>query len=482
MTPLDDLPPSLTARRDITQLPLFSENDAAIDQCKDTVLAHIGSRANVAQFVSFGPDATQRYSAIRGEPYNKQFASAREAIERLLENSVDNCVNVRSFHPCALRNRPFLYGLRGVANILEELHRITDSGLYAIVNETIDIHDGGVSGVAHGGVIEFAPGDTPRCVEKPGVATLERAFGLAMLKSVYGIAPELHNLKRDWRIEFSLHPVARGHKHRHTIIWEIDPLPPPSEGPLPDWPNRFSRAMGDKAYGLLVAHLFGFAVPSTFVLPRVVPGFRFGTHTATSDVWIRTCPHEKVPGKYSTIRGWSDPFKLMEKEDPTGTELASIIIQEGVDPHYSGAAETLNSGEPGVEGVRGVGTDFMLGRKPPETLPRRATAAIEKVYRDARQRLGPVRFEWVLDGKRPWLVQLHRQRHLAPASVIVPGDVAVFEPFEVTDGLEALRDVIGHLPANHGIEVIGRVGRTSHICDLLRQYKVPSRFQELTSA
>jgi hypothetical protein len=32
----------------------------------------------------------------------------------------------------------------------------------------VDIEDGGVSGVAYGDMLEFAPGDTPRYVEKPG--------------------------------------------------------------------------------------------------------------------------------------------------------------------------------------------------------------------------------------------------------------------------------------------------------------------------
>jgi hypothetical protein len=37
------------------------------------------------------------------------------------------------------------------------------------------------------------------------------------------------------------------------------------------------------------------------------------------------------------MRGWHDPFALLEKEDPSGSEIASVLAQEGVDAVYSGA-------------------------------------------------------------------------------------------------------------------------------------------------
>ncbi len=86
--------------------------------------------------------------------------------------------------------------------ILDHLDRLAAERLHLIVNETVDIHDGGVSGVAHGGIIEFAPDDTPRAVEKPDIASLPRAMGLAMLQTVYGFAPELpEDLERTCRVQ-----------------------------------------------------------------------------------------------------------------------------------------------------------------------------------------------------------------------------------------------------------------------------------------
>ena len=72
----------------------------------------------------------------------------------------------------------------------------------------------------------------------------------------YGFVPEL-----DWepsvRVEFSLHPVRRGVRHTHTIIWQFEEVGAPRSNRRVFWPNRFSQFIGDKAFGLLVAHLLG---------------------------------------------------------------------------------------------------------------------------------------------------------------------------------------------------------------------------------
>ena len=151
------------------------------------------------------------------------------------------------------KSREFLYGRTDAAEILAELRRCRPTGLYTIVNETIDVHDGGVSGVAFGDVLEFAPGDTPRCVEKPGTAALPRGSGLRLLETVYGFRPACRT-RPELRVEFSLHPLRRGYRHEHTVLWEIEePGPPPDGTVILSWPNRFSRFLGDKAFGLLVA-------------------------------------------------------------------------------------------------------------------------------------------------------------------------------------------------------------------------------------
>ena len=83
------------------------------------------------------------------------------------------------------------------------------------------------------------------------------------------------------------------------------------------WPNAFSRRLGDKAFGLLIAHLVGLNVPRATVVSRWVAPFTFGDSTGTGEIWMRTCPTEPVPGYFSTRFGWTDPVRLLEAEDPT---------------------------------------------------------------------------------------------------------------------------------------------------------------------
>ena len=57
-----------------------------------------------------------------------------------------------------------------------------------IVNESVDVNDGGVSGVSQGGLCEFAPGKTPRCVEEEEeVAALPVDLALSVFQRVYGL-------------------------------------------------------------------------------------------------------------------------------------------------------------------------------------------------------------------------------------------------------------------------------------------------------
>src|SRR6202041_2529952 len=96
------------------------------------------------------------------------------------------------------------------------------------------------------------------------------------------------------RVEFSIHPIRCGYLNSHTLVWEIEETPMPTiDERFPRWPSRFSRLLGDKAFGLLVAHLAGLRVPSTFVIPRLLAPFRFGRKTCTGEIWIRTCPNEQ---------------------------------------------------------------------------------------------------------------------------------------------------------------------------------------------
>jgi hypothetical protein len=447
---------------------------------KDASLDRLAELINVAQFVSYEPDLgkpKQAYSRVLGEQPNRSFSGVREAAEILLSRSPDGSVNVRSFTPESPLSREFIYGLKRVDEVTDAVLRLTRDGLNTIVNETVDIHDGGVSGVLMSNVLEFAPDDTPRAVEKPGTASLPLGWGIRLLATVYGFEPDLvvpHNT----RLEFSLHPRPRGWRHTHTLGWEIAEHAGVDLPAIVQWPNRFSRLIGDKVFGLLVAHHIGLRVPRTTVLSRRVAPFTFGQHTGSSEVWCRTAPTEQMPGKFTTTRGWSDPFRIIEREDPEHKFIASILAQAGVEPLYSGASIVLQTGEVVTEGLRGSGEAFMQGAAMGEALPSNIVADIARLHSDAAE-FGPIRLEWVHDGEYAWVVQMHRGATVSAAGMLVPGEAKQWMPFDVSKGLEELRDLIARLGPGYGIDLRGQVGLTSHIADVIRKANVPARMRQL---
>ena len=109
--------------------------------------------------------------------------------------------------------------------------------------------------------------------------------------------------------------------------------------PSVHWPNRFSRMIGDKVFGLLVAHHIGLPVPNRRCLTAGWHLLTFGRPTGSAEVVLfRTAPSEQMPGESTTTRGWIDPFKIMASEDPDHQSIASVIAQNGVEPVYSGAS------------------------------------------------------------------------------------------------------------------------------------------------
>ncbi len=461
--------------------PQGSPNSAARDgqHVKDAVLDWLSGRANVAQFVSFGPDLAQRYSRVRGFGPNHSFGTPEDAAASLLRASADGSVNIRSFTPENPKSREFIYGVREVERAAAEVRRLAQAGLYTIVNETVNVNDGGVSGVCAGDVIEFAPGDTPRCVEKPGTASLPRDAGLKLLEKVYQFRPSL-DYPAGARVEFSLHPLRRGFKHEHTIVWELEEVDAIGLRPEVRWPNLFSRFIGDKAFGLLVGDMLGAPVPLTTVFPRGPAPFTFGATTGTGEFWIRTCPVEQDPGRYTTRRGWLDPFKLMADEDPEGTNIASVLSQEGVAASFSGSLVADRDGGVTVEGVSGFGDDFMVGQAGVEELPGDVRASVMRLFDSLSAHLGPVRMEWVYDGDVAWLVQLHRGATPTSGSTIYPGAAQRYHTFKVEQGIEALRALISEVRGSgEGIVLLGNVGVTSHFGDLLRRAQIPSRIERV---
>ncbi|MGO8184149.1 hypothetical protein [Rhizobium leguminosarum] len=444
---------------------------------KDKSLDSLAELGNVAQFVSYaptGPDLTQRYSRVWGVPPNHIFNSVEAGAAALLAASPEKTINVRSFTPESPRSREFVYGIPDLDTAVRTIHRLAGEGLFVIANETVNISDGGVSGVVQGEVIEFAPDDTPRCVEKPGVTSLPRPLGLSILKTVYGFAPEVHS-KMCGRLEFSIHPSPRGWRRSHTILWEYEDTEADATRPGMTWPNRFSRHLGDKAFGLLVADAAGFPVPRTTVIGRRVAPFTFGRPTDSSEVWTRTAPVEPEPGLYTTVKGWIDPFKLLAIEDQHGTSLMSVISQAAVPAIYSGAALVMGNGELLIEGHSGEGDNLMLGKIVPEALPESVVRDVNRMFLDLEKVFGPVRFEWVHDGNHPWIVQLHSGQTQSLPEIIYPGEPDHWITFEAKEGLEALRRTLLNMPPEAGVTVVGEIGLTSHLADLVRKSKRPTR-------
>ncbi len=445
---------------------------------KDESLDLLAERGfNVAQFVSFEPkqgEPRQTFARLLGRGSNEQFGNLRATLAALLDASVDRTLNVRSYHPDDSQSREFLYGLKTVEEAATAIERLSAQGLHTIANETIDVADGGVSGVVMGNVLEFAPDDTPRCVEKPGTASLPRGLGRELLETVYGIPLPLQ-VPYASRLEFSLHPRPRGWLATNVITWEYSEQDQVEGRAQMVWPNKFSRLIGDKTFGLLIAHHVGLPVPRTTVINRRVAPFTFGRATNSGEHWIRTAPLEQMPGLYPTYRGWTDPFKLLLEADPTGVGIASVLSQAGVNPIHSGALIVGADGEMIIEGRAGTGDTLMLGEGKPERLPDEVLKDVQALYRRAEAALGTVRFEWVHDGKLPWIVQLHRGATESTLFRLTSGAAEHWIEFDIDAGLAALRTRLQTLPPDTGLLLKGRVGLTSHIADVIRKAKIPAR-------
>lgn len=451
---------------------------------KDISLDELARVGNVAQFVSFSPDPIrprQEFCRVTGFDANHKFRSLSDSIRSLIEHSAEGTINLRSFTPDSPRSRDFHYGLSDLARIEALVLSMSAEGLFVIANETIDVSDGGVSGVIQGDVAEFAPDDTPRCVEKGDTASVPLHWALALVETVYGIPVETVDAGRG-RLEFSIHPKPRGWRRTHTLMWEYEGSDSAPAMAAVKWPNRFSRLIGDKTFGLLIAHVMGLSVPRTTCISRRIAPFTFGEATSSKEVWTRTCPREQEPGRFTTIKGWLDPFRLLNAEDPTGEAISAVLAQAAVPASFAGAAITDARGEVVVEGAAGEGDRFMLGQKVPERLPRIVVEDVEAIYRSTRERLGPVGFEWVHDGNRVWIVQLHKGATDSDASTLVPGEAERWETFDVSSGLEELRSLLHRLPLGVGVHIRGEVGLTSHVADLLRRHQRPARLTEHPAA
>ena len=442
---------------------------------------------NVAQFVSFDPGDTPglRHSRVIGHDLAKG-DSVERAVGAAFERWGDSA-NVRSFLPGQEQGNPFHYGVRTAAEAVALVRELAAAGYHTIVNETIDVRDGGVSGVLHGDLIEFGPEATPRIVENSDVTSLRRDWGIAMLAKVYGVRLELPQ-RLDSRTEFSIHPGPVGYRRQRTLVWEIadKPHPPGDSVAIGGWPNAFSRFVGDKAFGLLLADVAGFRVPSALLVGRTVAPFTFGTSTGTGEYWLRTCPAEKQAGRYPTVFGWQDPFVLMHDADPGEVlpdgsrryDIASVLVQESVTAVHSGATHT-EAGKVLVQGVAGVGDEFMLGREAPVPLPATVDDEVRELVTTLSDRLGrPARIEWVHDGSHLWVVQLGVER-AEDGEPISDDRVTGWLAYDPDDGLDVLRALLTDAGRDgKGVTVLRPVGRTSHVGELIRSAGVAARFAD----
>lgn len=444
---------------------------------KDEVLNSLAETGNVAQFVSFSPAKEQRFSRICSYAPNQKFSSPSNAITSLLNNSPEKAVSIRTFLPDRPQGNPFVLKVESIDDIIKYITDFTDKSYYVIVNESLDANDGGVSGVFQGGCAEFAPGVTPRFVEQSGDnQVLPTRIAIEMLNIVYKADVDWKDFSDNtMRYEFSYHPRPRGYLQKKITLWERQQNKIIIE-PRYQWPCAYSKYIGDKAYGLLLAHVFGFLVPKTTVYIRnnKIEPFTFGSETGTDKKWTRTCPSIPTPGKYSTVRDIAVPWAIMDKDDPDRQNITSCIIQDEVASEYSGSLISDKNGDTIVEGVKGFGDTFMMGGTPIQ-LPSKVIAEVFKLEIKLSTIFGSVDFEWAYDGGRIWLLQLHRSSNQGYGNVIVEGNPDDWFIFDVKNGLEELRKlVIDAKNAGAGIKLEGNPGMTSHVADLLRKNNIPS--------
>ena len=445
---------------------------------KEQGLVSLSRTYNVARFATFSLELEPRHIVL-GQGAWLGGLSAPETLERLLQLSSAGCVNIRTFREGESEGRslPFLMELASVGDILTAIRSFALQGLRSICNESIDIHDGGVSGVAMGDLVEFAPNATPRAVEGLNVARLSRDMAESILSKVYSSPVGLPG-RRDERVEFSVHPGPRGIRQSNVVVWGIEQLRSPTPATFTvRWPNLFSRYLGDKAYGLLIADALSCAVPHTVVVSRSVAPFQFGLPTGNTEFWIRTAPEVPEPGHFPTHRNWVDPFKLLS-QTPGSERIRSVLSQQGVRALFSGGAFLNIHGECIVEGVSGLGDQYMLGDRLPERLPVVVVNAVSEILRNLSSALGPVRVEWAYDGHTPWVVQLHVGASPVHERIIVDGDADRWIELDGTVSLEVLGSELRALPEGAGILLYGNIGLASHKMELVIKSGRPARFKE----
>jgi hypothetical protein len=102
-------------------------------------------------------------------------------------------------------------------------------------------------------------------------------------------------------------------------------------------------------------------------------------------------------------------------------------------------------------------------------------SAVSAAHAALSDRLGAVRIEWVHDGSRVWILQLHRGATDTGGDVLVPGEAAHWFDIGAQQPLAEIRAALESLPEGAGVQIIGDIGLTSHVADVVRKRGRPAR-------
>ena len=172
------------------------------------------------------------------------------------------------------------------------------------------------------------PGATPRSVEQPGTVALGHAAALRLLSTVYGFTPSSTATPASGTSSASI-PWSPG-SARPTRSSGSEPVEPLALTRRLAWPNAFSRFLGDKAFGLLVADLLELPVPATTVVGRrSPPSASAGPPAAGSAGSAPARPSRPRPFHPAGLAG---PVRSAGQRGPVGTAVVSRWPREGARP------------------------------------------------------------------------------------------------------------------------------------------------------
>jgi len=115
-------------------------------------------------------------------------------------------------------------------------------------------------------------------------------------------------------------------------------------------------------------------------------------------------------------------------------------------------------------------------KQAPTDIPDAVTESVKQAHSVLISKIGSARAEWAFDGAEPWILQMQPEDALSEGMTIVAGNPEREVDFDVAEGLNGLRELVNLLADKSvGIRLKGSIGVTSHIADVLRRYRIPSR-------